>query len=113
MAMMAGFLLGAAQTRLPVVIDGFIGGSAFLIARSLYPAIGAHVFWGHRSAEYGHARLVREAGGEPLLDLGMRLGEGTGAALAMQVLISALDLYRHMATFTEASVSDKPAEESI
>jgi nicotinate-nucleotide--dimethylbenzimidazole phosphoribosyltransferase len=106
-AMMAGFILGAAQGRLPVVIDGFIGGAAFLIARSFYPSTGLHAFWGHRSAEPGHAKLLREAGGEPLLDLSMRLGEGTGAALAMQVLISAVELYRDMATFTEASVSDK------
>jgi nicotinate-nucleotide--dimethylbenzimidazole phosphoribosyltransferase len=109
-AMMAGFLLGAARGRLPVVIDGFIGGAAFLIARALYPNIGAHVFWGHRSAETGHASLIREAQAEPLLDFGMRLGEGTGAALAMEVLIAALDLYCEMATFAEASVSDKPAE---
>jgi nicotinate-nucleotide--dimethylbenzimidazole phosphoribosyltransferase len=106
-AMMAGFLLGAARERLAVIVDGFIGGAAFLIARGFYPAIGNHVFWGHKSAEPGHTRLIREAGGEPLLDFGMRLGEGTGAALAMQVLISALDLYREMATFAEASVTDK------
>jgi nicotinate-nucleotide--dimethylbenzimidazole phosphoribosyltransferase len=105
-AMMAGFLLGAAHERLSVIVDGFIGGAALLVARAFYPAIGGHVFWGHKSAESGHARLIREAGGAPLLDLGMRLGEGTGAALAIGILIAALDLYREMATFAEASVSD-------
>jgi nicotinate-nucleotide--dimethylbenzimidazole phosphoribosyltransferase len=110
-AMMAGFLLGAARQRLAVVVDGFIGGAAFLVARGFYGAIGDHVFWGHKSAEWGHARLIRETGGEPLLDLGMRLGEGTGAALAMGILIAALDLYRDMATFAEASVSGKAERE--
>ena len=104
-AMMAGFILGAARSRLPVVIDGFISGAAFLMARAFYPAIGAHVLFGHRSAEHGHARLL-EAAGAPLLDLGMRLGEGTGAALAIGLLASAVSLYREMATFAEASVSD-------
>lgn len=104
-AMMAGFILGAARSRLPVVIDGFISGAAFLIAQGFYPAIGTHVLFGHRSAEHGHARLL-EAGEVPLLDLGMRLGEGTGAALAMGLLASAVGLYREMATFAEASVSD-------
>jgi nicotinate-nucleotide--dimethylbenzimidazole phosphoribosyltransferase len=106
-AMMAGFLLGAAHERLPVIVDGFIGGAALLVARGFYEPIGGHVFWGHKSAEAGHARLIREAGGAPLLDLEMRLGEGTGAALAMSLLMAALDLYREMATFAEASVSDK------
>lgn len=106
-AMMAGFLLGAAHARLPVIVDGFIGGAALLVARAFFPAISDRVFWGHKSAESGHARLIREMGGTPLLDFGMRLGEGTGAALAMSILIAALDLYRDMATFAEASVSDK------
>lgn len=106
-AMMAGFVLGAAHERLPVIVDGFIGGAALLVARAFYPLIGEHVFWGHKSAEPGHARLIREVDGVPLLDLEMRLGEGTGAALAMSILMAALDLYRNMATFTEASVSDK------
>jgi nicotinate-nucleotide--dimethylbenzimidazole phosphoribosyltransferase len=105
-AMMAGFVLGAASRRLPVVIDGFISSSAFLAARAFYRDIGEFVFFGHRSAELAHARLLEEAGGRPLLDLGMRLGEGTGAALAMGVLASGVSLYREMATFAEASVSD-------
>jgi nicotinate-nucleotide--dimethylbenzimidazole phosphoribosyltransferase len=104
---MAGFLLGAAERRLPTVVDGFISGSSVLIARSLYPDIGRHLFFAHRSAERGHAFLLETVGAEPMLDLGMCLGEGTGAALAMGILTSALDLYRGMATFSEASVSDR------
>jgi nicotinate-nucleotide--dimethylbenzimidazole phosphoribosyltransferase len=110
-ATMAGFVLGAASKRLPVVIDGFIGSSAFLVARAFYRDIGEYVFFGHRSAEQAHARLLDEAGARPLLDLGMRLGEGTGAALAMGVLTSGVSLYREMATFAEASVSDLETKE--
>jgi nicotinate-nucleotide--dimethylbenzimidazole phosphoribosyltransferase len=105
-AMMAGFLLGAASRRLPVVIDGFISGAAFLVARAFYPAIGEHVIFGHRSAERGHSCLLEDAGATPMLDLGMRLGEGTGAALAITLIVSAASLYREMATFAEAAVSD-------
>jgi nicotinate-nucleotide--dimethylbenzimidazole phosphoribosyltransferase len=106
-AMMAGFLLGAAAGRLAVVVDGFISGAAFLIARGFYAEIGAHVFFGHQSAERGHARLLEFAGARPLLALDLRLGEGTGAALAMGLLVSSLALYREMATFAEAAVTDK------
>jgi nicotinate-nucleotide--dimethylbenzimidazole phosphoribosyltransferase len=104
-AMMAGFLLGAASRNFPVVLDGFISGAAFLIAKSLAPAVANCVFFGHRSAERGHARLLANRHA-PLLDLGMRLGEGTGAALAMGLLTSGVALYREMATFAEAAVSD-------
>ncbi len=109
--MMAGFLLGAASVRLPVVIDGFISGAAFLIARAFSPAVGNYVFWGHRSAERGHALLLAAAQARPLLDLEMRLGEGTGAAIAIGLLSSGVYLYREMATFAEASVSDRDKEE--
>jgi nicotinate-nucleotide--dimethylbenzimidazole phosphoribosyltransferase len=105
-AMMAGFLLGAAARRLPVVVDGFISGSAFLVARAFCPYIGQHVFFAHRSAERGHESLLAATGAKPMLDLGLCLGEGTGAALAMGVLTSAVKLYKEMATFAEASVSD-------
>ncbi len=105
-AMMAGFLLGAAARHLPVVVDGFISGSAFLIARAFCSSIGQHVFFAHRSAERGHKSLLADAGAKPILDLGLCLGEGTGAALAMGVLTAAVKLYREMATFAEASVSD-------
>ena len=105
-ATMAGFLLGAAARKLAVVVDGFISGAAFLIAQSLVPNLGQHCFFAHRSAERGHTRLLAFAGAEPLLDLGMCLGEGTGAALGIGLLQSAVALYSEMATFTEASVSD-------
>jgi nicotinate-nucleotide--dimethylbenzimidazole phosphoribosyltransferase len=110
-AMMAGFILGAAAHRLPVVLDGFISGAAFLIARAFCPDIAKNLIFGHRSAEHGHGRLL-DLGEAPLLDLGMRLGEGTGAALAMGLLTSAVSLYREMATFAEASVSDTEKKES-
>jgi nicotinate-nucleotide--dimethylbenzimidazole phosphoribosyltransferase len=110
-AMMTGFLLGAASRRLPVVLDGFISSSAFLAARVFHRDIGDYVFFGHRSAELAHARLLEEAGALPLLDLGMRLGEGTGAALAMGLLTFGVSLYREMATFAEASVSDVQTKE--
>jgi nicotinate-nucleotide--dimethylbenzimidazole phosphoribosyltransferase len=105
-AMMAGFLLGAAAYRLPVVVDGFISSAAFLISRELCPEIGRCVFFAHQSAERGHSLLLATAGVKPLLNLDMRLGEGTGAALAIGLLRSGVRLYRDMATFAEASISD-------
>jgi nicotinate-nucleotide--dimethylbenzimidazole phosphoribosyltransferase len=112
-AMMSGFVLGAASKRLPVVMDGFISSSAFLAARVFHADIGDYVFFGHRSAELAHARLLKEAGARPLLDLEMRLGEGTGAALAIGLLTSGVSLYREMATFAEASVSDVQTKEQM
>jgi nicotinate-nucleotide--dimethylbenzimidazole phosphoribosyltransferase len=111
-AMMAGFIVGAASRRLPVMIDGFISSAAFLVARTWYENIGDSVLFGHQSAELAHARLLQKVGARPLLDLGMRLGEGTGAAMAMGVLTSGVKLYREMATFVEASVSDVKNEEA-
>jgi nicotinate-nucleotide--dimethylbenzimidazole phosphoribosyltransferase len=108
---MAGFFLGAASKHLPVVVDGFISASAFLIAKALCPRIGNYLLFAHRSAEKGHAALLSLSGVTPLLDLEMRLGEGTGAALAIGILASALALYREMATFAQASVSDTKKEE--
>lgn len=105
-AMMAGFVLGAASKRLPVVADGFIAGSAILLARAFSPGIERRVLYGHRSAEKAHATLLGVLDARPLVDLEMRLGEGTGAALAMGILTNAVALYREMATFAEASVSD-------
>jgi nicotinate-nucleotide--dimethylbenzimidazole phosphoribosyltransferase len=108
---MAGFFLGAAGKHLPVVVDGFISASAFLIAQALCPRIGNYLLFAHRSAEKGHAALLSLLSVTPLLDLEMRLGEGTGAALAIGLLASALALYREMATFAQASVSDTKKEE--
>jgi nicotinate-nucleotide--dimethylbenzimidazole phosphoribosyltransferase len=107
---MAGFLIGAAQRRMPVVVDGFISTSAVLLARALAPAIGDYLLFSHRSAERGHRRMLEELNGQTLLDLDMRLGEGTGAALAIPVIDAALSLYMKMATFERAGVSGGTVE---
>lgn len=105
-AMMAGFILGCAAQGLAVIIDGFISGAAFLIARSFHPDIARHVLFGHRSAERGHSLMLAEANARPLLHLDLCLGEGTGAALAIGLLTSAAAIYSGMATFAQAAVSD-------
>ncbi len=102
----AGLVLGAAEARLPVALDGFISCSAALVARALDPAAMEAVFFSHRSAESAHGRMLAFLGARPYLDLEMRLGEGTGAALLMGLLECALALYRGMATFPEAQVSE-------
>lgn len=104
-AAMAGFILGAAERRLPVVLDGFITCSAALVARAINPDALSAVIFSHQSAENGHARMLARLGAEPLFSLDMRLGEGTGAALAINLLDSSLALYREMATFAEARVA--------
>ena len=101
----AGVVLGAAAHRLPVVIDGFISGAAALLAVSLCPAAREYLFAAHRSVEVGHRVVLQRLELEPLLDLGMRLGEGTGAALAMRLLDDALAIQGEMATFNEAGIS--------
>lgn len=103
--MMSGFLLGAASHHLPVVVDGFISSAAFLVAQGFYPAMREHVFFAHRSAEPGHTPLLNAAVALPLLDLGLCLGEGTGAVLAIILLRAGVQLYREMATFSEAAIS--------
>jgi nicotinate-nucleotide--dimethylbenzimidazole phosphoribosyltransferase len=112
-AMMGGFFLGAAGDRLPVVVDGFISGAAFLIARAFCPAISERVFFAHESAERGNGLLLTTAGAKPLLNLEMCLGEGTGAAIAIGILRSGMRLYLEMATFAEAGVSDLQSKEEI
>jgi nicotinate-nucleotide--dimethylbenzimidazole phosphoribosyltransferase len=104
-AAMTGFYLGSAARRVPAVVDGFIATSAALAAVRIEPKTLAYLAFGHRSAEPGHQLLLDALGAAPLLDLGMRLGEGTGAALAMSMVESALALYRGMATFESAGVS--------
>ncbi len=102
-----GVILGAAAQRAAVVIDGFISGAAALIAAGICPAVTRYLFAAHRSVEVGHRLVLERLGLIPLLDLGMRLGEGTGAALAMRLLEDALAIQREMATFDEAGVSDR------
>ena len=104
-AMMAGFLLGAAAARLPVMIDGFICCAAVLVARAINPAMMNYLIFSHKSAEAGHQRMLAELGARPLFDLDMRLGEASGAVLALSILESALALYNEMATFEQVGVS--------
>ncbi len=104
---LAGVILGAAARRMPVVIDGFVSGAAALIAAILCPQVKQYLFAGHRSAEPGHGAALDWLGLIPILDLGMRLGEGTGAALAMLVIEGACRILDEMATFGEAGVSEK------
>jgi nicotinate-nucleotide--dimethylbenzimidazole phosphoribosyltransferase len=103
-AMMVGALLGCAARRVPVVVDGFIASAAWLVAARLAPEVLDHGVVAHRSAEPGHAALLDGLGASPLLDLGLRLGEGSGAALAMPLLRAASRLLAEMATFESAAV---------
>src|ERR1700722_8193975 len=106
-AAMCGFCLGAAARRIPVVTDGFIATAAAVLAVRICPASSGYLFASHRSAEPGHAVFLAMLGQEPLLDLGMRLGEGTGAALAMRLIQAAVAAFTGMATFATAGVSNK------
>lgn len=104
-AMMAGALLGAAECGMTLLIDGFIATSALLAASRIEPAIREYCVFCHRSAEPGHLAQLRELGGEPLIDLGLRLGEGTGVAVALPLIQSALAFMNEMASFESAGVS--------
>jgi nicotinate-nucleotide--dimethylbenzimidazole phosphoribosyltransferase len=106
-AAMCGFCLGAAARRVPVVTDGFIATAAAVLAVRLCPASSGYVFASHRSTEPGHAHLLAILEQDPLLVLGMRLGEGTGAALAMKLIQAAVAAFTQMATFASAGVSNK------
>jgi nicotinate-nucleotide--dimethylbenzimidazole phosphoribosyltransferase len=106
-AAMCGFCLGAAANRLPVVTDGFIATAAAALAMKISPATAGYLFAAHQSAEPGHVRLLASIGQEPLLNLGMRLGEGTGAALAIAIVQSAVAAFTRMATFAGAGVSNR------
>jgi nicotinate-nucleotide--dimethylbenzimidazole phosphoribosyltransferase len=101
---LAGLCLGAAALRRPVVIDGFISTAAALIAQSICPAAADYMICAHASQERGHILMLQRLGKKPLLDLGFRLGEGTGAALAMNLVAAARGLLTDMATFTDAAV---------
>jgi nicotinate-nucleotide--dimethylbenzimidazole phosphoribosyltransferase len=102
---LAGVVIGAAAQGIPVVSDGFISGAATLVALDVAPAARPWVFASHRSAEPGHAVVLRALGLRPVLELDMRLGEGTGAALAMEIMDAACAVMSGMATFGEAGVS--------
>jgi len=106
-AAIAGLILGAAARRSVIVLDGFISCSAALIAKALEPASLDYVVFSHCSAERGHRRMLEFLGARPLLDLDMRLGEGTGATLGINLVEAAVKLYREMATFESAAVSNR------
>jgi nicotinate-nucleotide--dimethylbenzimidazole phosphoribosyltransferase len=106
-AAMAGLMIGGAAHRVPVVVDGFISGAAALVAVAIAPAVRGYLCFSHLSAERGHRIACEALDARPLLDLGLRLGEGTGAALAMQLLRAAVALQGEMATFASASVPDR------
>ena len=104
---LAGVILGGAMARRVVILDGFISGAAGLIARAMCPQIRDYMVASHLSAEGGHRVVLSHLGLEPLLDLGMRLGEGTGAVLAMGLVEAAAACLAEMATFEGARVSNK------
>jgi nicotinate-nucleotide--dimethylbenzimidazole phosphoribosyltransferase len=103
----AGLLLGAAANRVPVVIDGLISTAGALIACTIEPTVKDYLFAAHNSVEKGHRVMLAAMELTPILDLGLRLGEGTGAALAMLMIEAGLKIYNEMATFEEAGVSEK------
>jgi nicotinate-nucleotide--dimethylbenzimidazole phosphoribosyltransferase len=102
----AGIVLAAAHRRKPVVIDGFISTAGALIAHALCPAAAGYMFAGHCSEESGHRAMLNHLGLRPVLDLGLRLGEGTGGAMAMMIIDSAVRIFTEMLTFEEAGVSN-------
>lgn len=105
----AGLVLGGAANRIPVVVDGFISTAGALAALKLHPAVADYVFFSHLSEERGHRFVMNALSLRPILDLSMRLGEGTGGALAMTLITAALKMYHEMATFSSAHVSQKEA----
>jgi nicotinate-nucleotide--dimethylbenzimidazole phosphoribosyltransferase len=108
-ATMVGAVLQAAAERRVIVVDGFIASSAVLVASALQPAVLQRCVFAHRSGERGHALMLAHLKAEPLLDLGLRLGEGSGAALAWPLLMSACAILREMASFEAAGVSRQDA----
>jgi nicotinate-nucleotide--dimethylbenzimidazole phosphoribosyltransferase len=109
LALLAGVALGAAARRLVILLDGFVVGAAALVAARLAPAALGSMIAGHRSPEPGHRLVLDELGLEPLLKLDMRLGEGSGALVALPLVDAALTLLREMATFDNAGVTDTGA----
>jgi nicotinate-nucleotide--dimethylbenzimidazole phosphoribosyltransferase len=103
----AGLVIGCAANRIPVVIDGFISTAGALIASEMHPCVKEYIFAAHRSVEIGHRFMLEYLGAEPILDLQLRLGEGTGAALAMGLIEAGVKIMKEMATFDEAGVSEQ------
>lgn len=103
--MMAGALMQAASERRILLIDGFIASSALLAAERLAPGVAQYAVFAHHSVEPGHTHLLKLLNAEPLLNMGMRLGEGSGAALAYPSLQSACAIINEMASFNDAGIS--------
>ena len=102
-----GAILGAASKRVPIVVDGFISGAGAVAATRMKPEVMDYCFFSHLSAEAGHVNAMKALGARPLLGLDFRLGEGTGAAMAFNVVIAGTKILQEMATFAEAGVSEK------
>ncbi len=103
----AGIVLGGAANKIPVVIDGFISTAGALIAYTIEPKVRDYLFAAHNSVEKGHTLMLQKLGLKPILNLDLRLGEGTGAALAMLMIEAGLKIYKEMATFSDAGVSNE------
>ncbi len=101
----SGLCLGAAARNRPVIVDGFISSAGALAAMRICPAVKDYLFFAHMSAEDGHRRFFEQEKLRPLVDLGLRLGEGTGAAIAMQIISDAVAIYNEMATFADAGIA--------
>ena len=106
-AAIAGFAIGAAASRAVMIVDGYIATAGAAIAIALEPRVRDFLIFGHRSSERAHGAVLERLGARPLLDVGMRLGEGTGALLASQLLDAACRIYAEMATFASAGVSER------
>jgi nicotinate-nucleotide--dimethylbenzimidazole phosphoribosyltransferase len=106
-AALVGVILEAAHSRTPVIVDGFISGAAALVAGAIAPTAVGYMIASHRSQELGHGEVLTRLGLEPLLDLELRLGEGTGGVLALPLVRAAMRLLNEMATFEDAGVSDR------
>ncbi|MEH0157888.1 nicotinate-nucleotide--dimethylbenzimidazole phosphoribosyltransferase [Limibacter armeniacum] len=106
-AMICGGMLKAAELGMVILVDGFISTSAFLVGYKLYPALKDYAVFCHQSDESGHRRMLEHIGAEPILNLGMRLGEGSGAAVAYPIIQSAISFLNEMASFESAGVSNK------
>jgi len=105
-----GLILGGAANKVPVVIDGFISSAGAIVAYKMNPDVRDYMFFSHKSQEAGHIKFLNWMKEKPILDLGMRLGEGTGAALAMTIIEASIKIYNEMATFDSAGVSKKVQE---
>jgi nicotinate-nucleotide--dimethylbenzimidazole phosphoribosyltransferase len=106
-AALVGFILGGAAARVPVVVDGVIAVAAAVVAHALVPASTGYLIAGHRSTEPGATAALSHLGLEPLLDLELRLGEGSGACLALPIVVASARILLEMATFDSAGVTDK------